>query len=229
VRWHHLGGELDPAPENIKPRNVDRGRRIGIALTHAMYRLDIRHAQRTPQNGPLVVVANHSAFMDGPVLFGNLPRRVSFLVKAEAVKGALGWLLRTVGQYAIDRDAPQRTVLIDALAQLKAGGAIGVFPEGTRGAGDVNDVFNGAGWLAVRAGATVLPVALRGTARDGGHRRWRPRVHVLVGEPFEVPAGAGRTAIERTTARVQESLVALVAELDSAVGAHSSVDGRGQG
>jgi 1-acyl-sn-glycerol-3-phosphate acyltransferase len=104
-----------------------------------------------------------------------------------------------------------------------------VFPEGTRGAGDVNDVFNGAGWLAVRAGATVLPVALRGTARDGGHRRWRPRVHVLVGEPFEVPAGAGRTAIERTTARVQESLVALVAELDSAVGAHSSVDGRGQG
>lgn len=228
MRWRHLGGEQDPAPPNIKQRNVDRGRRIGIALTHTMYRLDIRNVDATPQTGPLVVVANHSAFMDGPVLFGNLPRRVSFLVKAEAVHGALGWLLTTVGQFAIDRDAPQRTVLTDALAQLKAGGAIGVFPEGTRGAGDVSEVFNGAGWLAVRAGATVLPVALRGTDRVGGRRRWRPRVHMLVGEPFAVEAGAGRTAIAEATTRIQSSLAALVAELDRALDTETSGSDRGR-
>jgi 1-acyl-sn-glycerol-3-phosphate acyltransferase len=214
MRWFHLGGDADPTPDGIKSRNVDRGRRIGIALSHTMFRMDIRRAGRTPSTGPLVVVANHSAFMDGPVLFGNLPRRVSFLVKAEAVHGALGWLLRTVGQYAINRDAPERTVLLDALAQVKAGGAIGIFPEGTRGVGDVREVFNGAGWLAVRAGATVLPVAIRGTARTGRARRWRPRVHVLVGEPFDVAAGGGRTAIATATARVQGALSGLVAELD---------------
>lgn len=214
MRWRHLGGEQDPAPVGITPRNVDRGRRLGIVLSHVFYRMDIRNADRTPATGPLVVVANHSAFFDGPILFGNLPRRVSFLIKAEVVRGPLGWLLRTVGQYAIDRAAPQRTVLMDALAQLKAGGAIGIFPEGTRGAGDVNDVFNGAGWLAVRAGATVLPVAIRGTAKTGKVPRWRPRTHVLVGSPFAVPSGAGRTAIAAATARIQRELAGLVAELD---------------
>jgi 1-acyl-sn-glycerol-3-phosphate acyltransferase len=214
MRWRHLGGERDPIPDGIHARSVDRGRRTGIALSHVMYRMDIRHADRTPPTGPLVVVANHSAFMDGPVLFGNLPRRVSFLIKAEAVRGALGWLLRTVGQYAINRAAPERGVLMNALAQLKAGGAIGIFPEGTRGTGDVTSVFNGAGWLAVRAGATVLPVALRGTAKTGRLPRFRPRVRVLVGVPFDVTAGSGRAAINATTARIQEALASLVTELD---------------
>jgi 1-acyl-sn-glycerol-3-phosphate acyltransferase len=214
MRWRHLGGDQDPTPDGTSARNVDRGRRIGIVVSHTLYRVVMRHADRTPATGPLVVVANHSSFFDGPVLFGNLPRRVSFLVKAEAVRGPLGWLLRTVGQYAIDRAAPQRTVLMQALAQLKDGGAIGIFPEGSRGAGDVTDVFNGAGWLAVRAGATVLPVAIRGTAKAGRAPRWRPRVQVLVGPPFPVPSGIGRAAIADTTARIQDALAGLVAELD---------------
>ena len=118
-----------------------------------------------------------------PVLFGCLPRRVSFLIKAEAVKGALGWLLTTVGQYALQRDVPDRQPLLQALAQLKAGGAIGVFPEGTRGAGMVENVFNGGGlagrqgrrdgradrhpWRRPTAGASAAAVPAAG-ARAGG-------------------------------------------------------------
>jgi 1-acyl-sn-glycerol-3-phosphate acyltransferase len=141
---------------------------------------------------------------------------VSFLIKAEAVKGPLGWLLTHVGQYALNRDVPDREPLLQALAQLKNGGAIGVFPEGTRGAGAVENVFNGAGWLAARAGVTVLPVALRGVARpaDRKRRRFRPRVTVLVGEPFEVPKGAGRTAVNAATELIRVRLAALVVELD---------------
>jgi 1-acyl-sn-glycerol-3-phosphate acyltransferase len=91
-----------------------------------------------------------------------------------------------------------------------------VFPEGTRGAGAVENVFNGAGWLAARAGVTVLPVALRGVARpaDRKRRRFRPRVTVLVGEPFEVPKGAGRTAVNAATELIRVRLAALVVELD---------------
>ncbi len=219
MRWRHLGGETDPTPEHSGRRGMDRGRRIGIVLSLLMYRLEVAGADRVPATGPLVVVANHANFFDGPALFGALPRRVSFLIKAEAVTGPLGWLLRNVGQYAIHRDVPDRKPLLAALSQLKAGGAIGIFPEGTRGDGRVQNISGGAGWVAARAGATVLPVAVRGTARPAGSsRRFRPRVRVLIGDPFPIPPGAGRTAVDAATDLIRDRLSALVSQLDGAVG-----------
>lgn len=218
MRWLHLGGETDPTPERAGRKGMDRGRRIGIALSLLMYRQRVTGAGRVPASGPLVVVANHSNFFDGPVLFGSLPRRVSFLIKAEAVTGPMGWLLRNVGQYAIHRDVPDRKPLLEALSQLKAGGAIGVFPEGTRGDGRVQNISGGAGWLAARAGAAVLPVAVRGTARpDGSGRRFRPRVRVLIGDPFPIPAGTGRKAVDAATDLIRDRLSSLVIQLDEAI------------
>lgn len=216
VHLRRLGAADDPVPVGRKPRNVDRGRRVGIAVSHTLYRMKVRGEENIPTTGPVVLVANHTTFMDGPVLFGRLPRRISFLVKAEVLVGPLGWLLRTVGQYAIDRAAPQREVLLGALDQLKSGGVIGIFPEGQRTDGSVSQVFNGAGWLATRAGATVVPVAIRGTARTGGRRmpRYRPTVHAVVGKSFDIPRGAGRTAINAATATIQHHLAELVADLD---------------
>ncbi len=197
---------------------MDRGRRIGIALSLLLYRQKVTGMGRVPPAGPLVVVANHANFWDGPVLFGALPRRVSFLIKAEAVTGPLGWLLRNVGQYAIRREVPDRKPLLEALSQLKAGGAVGVFPEGTRGDGKVQNISAGAGWLAARAGAAVLPVAVRGTARpEGVGRRFRPRVRVLIGDPFPIPAGAGKTAVDAATNLIRDRLSELVAQLDHAI------------
>ena len=125
---------------------------------------------------------------------------MSFLVKAEAVQGALGWLLTNVGQYALDRDVPDREPLLQALAQLKAGGAIGIFPEGTRGSGNVDYRVPGAGWLAVPVGAPVVPVAMRGTARPrGAPAPAVPSAGARAGrEPFPVPiGGAGQNGGRR--------------------------------
>jgi 1-acyl-sn-glycerol-3-phosphate acyltransferase len=220
VRWFTLGGAQDPTPETSGPKGMDRGRRIGIALSAALYRMRIKGMERLPAQGPLVVVANHQNFMDGAVLFGALTRRVSFLVKAEAVKGPLGWLLINVGQYALVRGVPDREPLLKALAQLQAGGAIGIFPEGTRGAGNVDSVFPGAGWLAARSGAAVVPVAIRGTNRPVGRsrRRFRPEVHVLIGEPFPVEQGGGRKTVAAATDAIRIHLAALVATLDAEIG-----------
>ena len=218
MRWMHLGGTDDPTPAHTGGKGMDRGRRIGIALGAIMYRMRIRGMERLPTTGPLVVVANHQNFMDGAVLFGALTRRVSFLVKAEAVKGPLGWLLINVGQYALVRGVPDRQPLLQALSQLKAGGAIGIFPEGTRGAGNVESVFAGAGWLAARSGATVVPVAIRGTDRPANtRRRFRPPVSVLVGEPFSIEQGGGRKAVSAATDAIQIHLAALVASLDAEI------------
>ncbi|TKV56165.1 1-acyl-sn-glycerol-3-phosphate acyltransferase [Nakamurella flava] len=220
-RWFRLGGENDPTPDHVGPKGMDRGRRIGITLAAVLYRMRVHGMANVPADGALLVVVNHQNFLDGALAFGELTRRSSFLIKAEAVKGPLGWLLTNVGQYALVRGVPDREPLMKALAQLKAGGVVGIFPEGTRGDGNVDTVFPGAGWLAARSGAQVLPVAIRGTARPAGaRRRIKPRVDMLVGTPFSVPQGAGRAAVAAATEEVRVRLAGLVRTLDGQLAQH---------
>ena len=143
---------------------------------------------------------------------------MSFLVKAEAVKGPLGWLLINVGQYALLRGVPDREPLLKALAQLQAGGAIGIFPEGTRGAGTVATVFPGAGWLAARSGAAVVPVAIRGTNRPAGRAAPVPARGRRAGRGT-VPGRAGRRpqGRRRRHRAIRVHLAALVATLDAEI------------
>jgi 1-acyl-sn-glycerol-3-phosphate acyltransferase len=162
-----------------------------------------------------VLVANHSAYADGPMLFGIVRRRAVFLVKREMFRGLPGVLLPLIGQLPVRRRSADRTALMAAVGVLRGGGLVGVFPEGSRGGGDVVAARHGAAWLARSAGAQVLPVVCRGTRRppDTG-RRWRPRVDIVVGEPFTVPAGGGRTGLATATETVRAQLAGMVAELD---------------
>jgi 1-acyl-sn-glycerol-3-phosphate acyltransferase len=188
---------------------------VGKVLFPPQYRLRVHHRERIPATGPVVVVANHSAFVDGPLLFGLLGRRAVFLVKKEMFSGPVGWGLRRIGQLPVRRGAPDRRPLMAAVGVLRAGGLIGVFPEGTRGSGDVEAAQHGAAWLARAGGAVVLPVVCRGTRRpEGSGRRWRPRVDVLVGEPLTIAGGGGRTGLTSATETVRAALAGLVRELD---------------
>ena len=90
-----------------------------------------------------------------------------------------------------------------------------MFPEGTRGSGEVAAAEHGAAWLARTGGAVVVPVVCRGTRRpDGARRRWRPRVDVLVGKPLIIPAGGGRTGLTAATETIRAALAGMVGELD---------------
>jgi 1-acyl-sn-glycerol-3-phosphate acyltransferase len=120
-----------------------------------------------------------------------------------------------------------RAPLFTAVQVLRAGGFVGIFPEGSRGPGDVAKAHNGAAWLARSGDAVLLPVACRGTFRPpGAPRRWRPRVDVLIGEPLPVPAARGRAALASATEEIRVALAALVTELDRlrAPGALPDVD-----
>ncbi|MGM1058516.1 lysophospholipid acyltransferase family protein [Saccharothrix sp. Mg75] len=206
----------DPLPEGALPRLHDVGRWIARYPFRLPFRVRVHHADRVPTTGPVVIVANHSSMVDGPILLGAFPRRVVFLIKQEMFKGVVGTGLRAIGQLAVRRGEPDRTPLLAAQKVLRDGGVVGVFPEGTRGAGDVGEAQQGAAWLARSTGALVVPVACRGTLRPAGtRRRFRPVVDVLVGEAFELPADKGRQALVKATEQVRDRLATLVAELDS--------------
>lgn len=188
---------------------------IGSWWYRPCYRVQVRYRDRIPTRGAVVVVANHSTLAEGPLLFGLLARPATFLVKRELFVGPVGWALRRIGQLPVRRGVPDPGPLRAALGVLRDGGVIGVFPEGTRGAGEVTAAQHGAAWLARAAGAPVLPVVCRGTRRPAGAgRRLRPRVDVLVGETLWVPAGGGRAGLTAGTETIRVALAGMVRELD---------------
>ncbi|MEO7447508.1 MAG: lysophospholipid acyltransferase family protein [Humibacillus sp.] len=82
-----------------------------------------------PGTGPIVLVANHAAFLDGPLVLAMSPRPAHFLVKADAFRGLVGAVLRGVGQIPDDRSVGDRAALGTAVAVLEPGGVVGVFPS----------------------------------------------------------------------------------------------------
>jgi 1-acyl-sn-glycerol-3-phosphate acyltransferase len=202
-------------PPGAWPWLHDLGRWLFPWLFAIMVRRRVHGRERIPATGGVVMVANHSSLLDGPVIASVLGRRPVFLVKRELFRGPLGALFTRVGQIPVRRGEPDRAPLLAAVRVLRGGGLIGVFPEGTRGSGEVAAAHNGAAWLARAGNAVLLPVACRGTLRSSGaRRRWRPRVDVLFGEPLPVPTGKGRAALVEATEQARSALAALVTELD---------------
>lgn len=202
-------------PDGSWPALHDFARWIGSWVFFVIFRLRVHGRWHLPARGPVVVVANHSAFIDGPLLYGLIGRRCVFLVKHEIYRPPLGPILHRLGQLPVRRGEPDRTPLLAAVRILRSGGVVVVFPEGTRGAGEVANARQGAAWLARSADALVVPVACRGTRRSGRQRRFRPRVDVLIGRPVRVPAGRGRTALGAATEQIRVELATLVNQLDA--------------
>ncbi len=179
-----------PLPAAPSARRAAGGRRVGQALFHSVYRTHVLDAHRVPRTGPVLLAANHTGILDGPLVYGVAPRPVHFLVKIEMFHGFPGWLLEHCGQIPIDRSSVDRVALQTALAVLRRGGAVGVFPEGSRGLGDVAAVHQGVTWLAVASGAPVVPVACLGTRPQGAGVGRPPlpghRVAVAFGEPVSL-------------------------------------------
>lgn len=198
---------------------MPRWQRAGNAVHTVLYRRRLEGVHQVPPRGPVVIVANHVGFLDGPVVYLASPRPVHFLVKRAYFVGPLAWLLTAVGQIPITQNSGDREALGAARRVLDAGGVIGVFPEGTRGAGHVEAAQQGAAYLALAAGAVVVPVALEGTQgrSRGSWPRLRSRITVTFGEPFtlgddpQVAGLTGRARLEAATEVLREHLARHVA------------------
>lgn len=203
------------APASWRPR---LGQAIGWVLFHAAYRPKAVDAQLVPRDGAVIFVANHTGLVDGPLAFTLAPRPASFLVKEETFRGFVGAVLRLVGQIPINRDMGDRAALATAIAVLKAGGAVGIFPEGTRGRGDVASVHQGASWLALQTSTPIVPVALLGVRREGQGVSELPRlcsrVVAVFGAPITLDADPSiprRDRVRAATEQLRQVLAAHVA------------------
>ena len=141
-----------------------RHQRIARALVRTLGKVEATGLASIPADGPTLLAVNHRSMLDGPLVFGIVNRPVACLVKAEAFTAGVGRLLRGAGQICVVRDVIDPAPIRLCLCILRAGGVIGIFPEGTRGDGTARTAKPGVGYLALRTGATVIPIACWGTA-----------------------------------------------------------------
>ena len=144
-----------------------------------------------PPSGPLLIVSNHVGAVDPAIIGGWTPRPVWFMAKAELFQGAWAWLMRGYHAFPVVRHSPDRTALRRAFDLLKHGSAVVLFPEGHRSENArLLRAEPGAGFVARRSGAPLVPIAITGTQHVLGRHHKLPRpaeVSMTFGEPFQLP------------------------------------------
>lgn len=186
------------------------------------FRCRVAGQHLVPDDGPLLVVANHQSNLDPPAVSFALRRRhLVFLAKASLFTNPIfGRLIRGLNSVPIQAGSelgPIRT----ALDELAKGGAVLIFPEGSRTLDGAMHPFKRGAWLVLsKARCRVLPVAIEG-AYDAYRRGaalptlGRP-VRVRVGEPIdgaELLAMGADAGLEHLRQRIEDLRMALHADL----------------
>ena len=204
---------------------------VSRALLATRSRVSVTADQPLP-DGPLLIAGNHLCFLD-PFVLGpsvdRLGRRARYMGKvAVFTTPVVGTIVRSAGMIPVDRSNDPAQALAPAAAELRRGGCIGIYPEGTTT--HHRDFWpevsrTGVARLALMSGATIVPVAQWGTQDLLGHGGVRDLVTTVLRPsrvPITVRAGAAitlqgdpedRDAVTAGTARVSAALLSLLAEI----------------
>ena len=191
-------------------RGVVRG------LARAYWRVEVDGAWRVPGRGAVILAPVHRSFMDFVVAAQVSKRKLYYMAKDDLWSSPrFGRVLEAIGAFPVDRQGADRLSLARSEAVLERGDALVLFPEGTRRQGPVvEDLHEGAAFLAARTGAPIVPIGIGGTAEamPKGSKMIRPvKVHVVVGEPLQPPRRSDRGRVPRH--QVHELTGELQAEL----------------
>jgi len=184
----------------------------------ALYRPEITGLEHVPHTGPVVFAANHVSFADEVFTPLAARRQVYYFAKAEyfttpGIRGrAMATFFHGMGHVPVARaDTRSAAAVIDiGVEVLSDGGALGIYPEGTRSPdGRLYKFRTGVARLAMRSGAPVVPVGLVGTqeVQPPGTHRWH---RAPVGVHFGAPLCFGDRAAEERSSRVLREITETV-------------------
>jgi 1-acyl-sn-glycerol-3-phosphate acyltransferase len=162
-----------------------------------------------------VLAANHVNALDAILMFGYMPRRMSSFVKESLQhQPVVGWFVREMlDAIWVSRGMGDEAALAQAIAVVKAGGALAINPEGARSrTGVLQQGQSGAAFIASQTGALVVPVVAYGhehmTRRLG--TLTRPTIRVRVGEPLRLPAATTADELGKNTLQIMRALAGMM-------------------
>jgi 1-acyl-sn-glycerol-3-phosphate acyltransferase len=182
--------------------------------------LRVEGLHHVPEAGPVVLAPNHLSIIDSIVLPLALPRRITFIAKAEHFDDwRSSWVMSLSGQIKLQRNGGMAVgrALAEAAGVLGTGGVVGIYPEGTRSRdGRLHAGNDGPAWLAMKAGAPIVPVGLVGTNAVHAPGEALPHLFraatVRFGHPIPPPpppCGGARTTRAALTSEVMSAIAAL--------------------
>jgi 1-acyl-sn-glycerol-3-phosphate acyltransferase len=188
-----LAGEdtVTGTPSQSGPGQMTFCYRVGWCFFRAVFasyfRWRVFNPERVPLEGPVILASNHASYIDPPLVGAGVRRQISFLARDNIFHvPVLAAILRSWEVVPVDRDGGTGRGLKLILSRLENGGAIILFPEGTRSRhGELNPARSGIGLAVIKSMAPVVPARVFGT-----HRAFGP--HMLVPRPRRLTVKYGR-------------------------------------
>lgn len=182
------------------------------ALATTVWRARVIGTENVPMSGPLIVACNHLSYLDPPIMGCLCPRRISYMAKKELFEmPVLGPMIRALGAYPVDRHGSAMAAIRRSLSVLQAGGAVGIFPEGTRNRDGTVAPQTGVALLASLANAPVVPACVVGTDRA----LRLARVDVAFGPPLAL--AADRKATREDLAKFTNTVMSAIERLTGSI------------
>ena len=187
---------------------------VSRPVVSGLYRLRVQGLEHLPAEGGFVIAANHvSNFDPWPLGVAVYPRQLHFMAKAELYNPVFKLLFDAVGAFPVRRGEPDVESFRTAVRLARTGGAVVMFPEGTRRAKGLLKQRRakphvGAARIALAAGVPLVPAAISGTDRL---TRLGP-LGIRFGPPVELDAAtARRQAAREATVELMERIEELAA------------------
>jgi 1-acyl-sn-glycerol-3-phosphate acyltransferase len=177
-------------------------------VARAVWRARVFGAENVPLDGPLIVACNHVSYLDPPLMGCLCPRRISYMAKKELFRiPLLGAAITALGAYAVDRRGSATAAIRRSLTVLEGGGAVGIFPEGTRNRGGEARPQTGVALLSSLAKAPVVPARIQGSDR-ALHLQ---RIDVAFGAPLSLAPDrkATREDLAKFTSQIMNAIELL--------------------
>jgi 1-acyl-sn-glycerol-3-phosphate acyltransferase len=173
--------------------------------------------ENVPMSGPLIIACNHVSNIDPPILGAYAPRKISYMAKKELFEmPVLGALISRVGAYPVDRRGSAASAVKRSVEILRAGGCVGIFPEGGRNLHGDKEPQTGVALLASLGKAPVVPAAIVGNERlTPGHK-----MKVAFGPPLTFVTGE-RKATREELAKFTGDVMGAIDALKRTIGGNS--------
>jgi 1-acyl-sn-glycerol-3-phosphate acyltransferase len=198
---------------------------VGICVAYTRTRVIGKH--NIPKNGAFLLAPIHRSNIDTPLAAAVTARRMRFMGKDSIWKfKPIGWIISSLGAFPVTRGSADREALKRCISVLEAGEPLVLFPEGTRQSGPlVQPLFDGAAYVAVKAGVPIIPVGIGGSegVMPKGSKMIYPRKCVIViGEPIVATADENgripRSAVKDITVQLATDLQRLFNEAQQLAG-----------
>lgn len=179
-------------------------------------RINLKELEKIPQEGPLLMLVNHTYVLDGPMLYVFLqPRNLLAMAKKELWDNKfLGWVMDCWRSIPVDRENMGRETMDACLSALESNEILAMAPEGTRSRDEkLQQGKAGIAFIAHKKDAPMLPVVIMGFSSFAHNlkRLRRTPITIAVGEPFEIIKKGGRMDGATREALIDEIMLRMAA------------------